>query len=292
MPLKQSSSKKAFESNLKKEISVGKPKDQSLAIAFQVQRKNKKKAKGGLIRAGSEKPTEDKDEMGQTKMYAEGGPIRAGGTPPTADQGQDHSCTYMCNNNKHYDKDGSLISAEGSNRPTADSHQDMDSPTPGNRNSESFRRGGSSRPSADSGNDEAAPHRTPMKDINLVRAGSTRPNEDEDERGQTKTLAHGGDVEDETDNHHVGTMADAIAKRLAVHMMARGGMIDRDNNATEQDNYEDDLSFDALGKKVYDDEQLDDQPSDSNEIGDEREKDEEDEKDTSIRSRIAKRARK
>lgn len=42
MPLKKSSSKKAFVSNLKEEMKAGKPKDQALAISYSVQRKAKK----------------------------------------------------------------------------------------------------------------------------------------------------------------------------------------------------------------------------------------------------------
>jgi hypothetical protein len=39
MPLKKSSSKPAFKSNLKEELKAGKPKAQSLAIAYSVKRK-------------------------------------------------------------------------------------------------------------------------------------------------------------------------------------------------------------------------------------------------------------
>lgn len=51
MPLKKSKSKKAFVENLKTEMKAGKPKNQSLAIAYSVKRKatdkaNGKKAKG------------------------------------------------------------------------------------------------------------------------------------------------------------------------------------------------------------------------------------------------------
>lgn len=46
MPLKKSSSKEAFKSNLKAEIAAGKPKDQSLAIAYSVKRKAQGKKKG------------------------------------------------------------------------------------------------------------------------------------------------------------------------------------------------------------------------------------------------------
>lgn len=43
MPLKQSSSKKAFQHNVKAEIETGKPKKQAVAIAYSVQRKAKSK---------------------------------------------------------------------------------------------------------------------------------------------------------------------------------------------------------------------------------------------------------
>lgn len=41
MPLKQSSTKKAFKENVKKEIKAGKPRKQAVAIAYSVKRKNK-----------------------------------------------------------------------------------------------------------------------------------------------------------------------------------------------------------------------------------------------------------
>lgn len=43
MPLKKSSSMKAFEKNLKAELMAGKPKKQALAIAYEIQRQAKKK---------------------------------------------------------------------------------------------------------------------------------------------------------------------------------------------------------------------------------------------------------
>lgn len=43
MPLKKSSSKKAFAHNVRAEIRAGKPKAQALAIAYSVQRESKKK---------------------------------------------------------------------------------------------------------------------------------------------------------------------------------------------------------------------------------------------------------
>lgn len=46
MPLVKSASKGAFRANLKAEIKAGKPKKQSLAIAYSVQRKAKKGKNG------------------------------------------------------------------------------------------------------------------------------------------------------------------------------------------------------------------------------------------------------
>lgn len=43
MPLVKSKSKEALKSNLKTELEHGKPKKQALAIAYDVQRKSKKK---------------------------------------------------------------------------------------------------------------------------------------------------------------------------------------------------------------------------------------------------------
>lgn len=57
MPLEHGKSKKAFEHNLKAELHAGKPKDQSLAIAYSVKRKAKspkKMADGGPVSAKTE----------------------------------------------------------------------------------------------------------------------------------------------------------------------------------------------------------------------------------------------
>lgn len=57
MPLIQSKCKKAFSSNVKKEMDEDKSQPQSLAIAYSVQRKNKKKmADGGQVPANAPAP--------------------------------------------------------------------------------------------------------------------------------------------------------------------------------------------------------------------------------------------
>ena len=45
MPLKKSSSKKAFSENVKAEVKAGKPAKQAVAIAYSVKRAAKKKGK-------------------------------------------------------------------------------------------------------------------------------------------------------------------------------------------------------------------------------------------------------
>lgn len=78
MPLKQSSSKKAMGENIAMEMKHGKPQKQAIAIAYSVQRKNKKKkmAKGGEISASDEKRPmpndEHHDKMENSRVHAKG----------------------------------------------------------------------------------------------------------------------------------------------------------------------------------------------------------------------------
>jgi hypothetical protein len=75
MPLVNSPSKKAFKKNVEVEMESGKPQKQSLAIAFSVQRKNKRKmAHGGPVKAGrpggeSENTNEPKIHPGANGQY-------------------------------------------------------------------------------------------------------------------------------------------------------------------------------------------------------------------------------
>jgi hypothetical protein len=101
------------------------------------------------------------------------------------------------------------------------------------------------------------------------------PGEDSEDQMDTMQMARGGSV------------ADAIMKKRK--MMADGGEVDLQDLSDEQLNSEDDMSYDAAGKKTYyDDSQLSKQPEDSNEHGDERESGEEDEHDmiAKIRSKM------
>lgn len=101
-PLKQNSSKKAFESNLKREIGEGKPKDQGLAISYAIQKRNKAKKKmadggtvdkpksstdlGGELNSAFSKASKPKPAPSPTPdQYAAGGEVRAATSRPSAD---------------------------------------------------------------------------------------------------------------------------------------------------------------------------------------------------------------
>jgi len=98
-----------------------------------------------------------------------------------------------------------------------------------------------------------------------------------DTGGRTEARNHGGmdpnDSDDDMPMARGGSVADQIMRKKK--MMAEGGPVDSDGGVDLQDsngdewlNREDDMSFDAARKKTYyDDDQLDDQPEDSNEHG-------------------------
>lgn len=94
MPLKHGKSQKAFESNFKTEMSEGKPKDQSLAIAYSVKRKAsgkkpKKMAEGGMAKNDSAKtesrPMPDERDN-DSKMVGQNSGKKAPGQDSWTDQ--------------------------------------------------------------------------------------------------------------------------------------------------------------------------------------------------------------
>lgn len=70
MPLIKSSSKPAFVSNMKAELSAGKPKDQALAIAYSVKRRNR--AAGGITM-----PAAPWQERAEARSMMHTGPINS-----------------------------------------------------------------------------------------------------------------------------------------------------------------------------------------------------------------------
>jgi len=79
MPLIKSKSKKAVSKNIETEMDAGKPKDQSIAIALNVQRKAKAKkmASGGMVPIMKEHPASIADAIMQKRkrMMSDGGMI-------------------------------------------------------------------------------------------------------------------------------------------------------------------------------------------------------------------------
>ncbi len=81
MPLMGGKSKKAFSKNVETEMDSGKPQKQSLAIAYAVQRKPKKKmASGGQVDGQRVEGMED-DQSSGMGLYAPGGLIRGDQDP-------------------------------------------------------------------------------------------------------------------------------------------------------------------------------------------------------------------
>lgn len=73
MPLIKSKSKKAFSKNVASEMEAGKPQGQSLAIAYDVQRragKPKKMAKGGMVESEDVHPAELMDDEERAESVA------------------------------------------------------------------------------------------------------------------------------------------------------------------------------------------------------------------------------
>lgn len=86
MPLSKGKSPKAFKKNMEIEMKAGKPQKQSLAIAYNMQSKNKKKmSKGGMAKAEADKAPKDmdygKDDSSlvrkPSKFMAEGGKVQS-----------------------------------------------------------------------------------------------------------------------------------------------------------------------------------------------------------------------
>jgi len=138
---------------------------------------------------------------------------------------------------------------------------------------------GSQKASANSGNQSNLS--LPKSDSSsLIRGGTKGSYDDTDAPKRPK---------DQGEDNHMGTLAEAIAKRLSKHLMAGGGEVRDDSldEATEEHGNEaDDLNFEALGKEHYDDSQLDESYDDSDETGDKDEKGSENKNDKSFLSKI------
>lgn len=213
-------------------MKAGKPQPNSLAIAYSVKRQAKKKmAQGGEIKAASSMPDEDsKDprEMGMLKSA----PVKGKQELHTNDESMSSNSIDQAKRKREM-----IMLAEGG---------EVDA------RSESM-----SSNSVDDASDQRNKDMLmgmKMRHAQELRAASGMPDAGDSDGTEMAMLAEGG-------------MVDAIMKKRK--MMASGGEVDLQANADEDLNNEDDLSFDAARKKTYfDDSQMDDQPEDSNEKGD------------------------
>lgn len=238
MPLIQGRSKKSFKKNVDMEMDSGKPQKQSLAIAFNVQRKNKKKmAKGGPVSAQDEKESNiDSESVSQPQPRHEAH-SQSGG------QWTDSPANHMASGSKpSMEKEGApndlrdeshetslgALTPEEMNMIRDHREKGMGMQVP-NQESDHF---------ADGGEVEEIEHNRPQS----VAKGIMR-------RKKVKMMANGGLV----DNDH-----------------SDDSMADLSRNADEDPNNLDDLNYDALRKENYSEQDgLDqlDQPMDSNEHG-------------------------
>lgn len=251
MPLIKGKSKKAFEHNIKAEMHAGKPQDQSLAIAYNIKKRNarKKMAEGGMAK-------DDQKTIGEIIGY------------PGSDK-------------KKKMAHGGLITAKEEKRASADSEEK--DPIHMHEQDSDFKH--ERRADADDASDS--------RDEEMLDSHSTMHSQEEDFKSERRTnIDDAGDDRDEQmlDGHPsrheqelraAGFMPDADESSEKPHSiaeaimrrrkMAAGGMVDIDENGQESSanpNTYDDQNEEAALKELYDDEQLDPQPRDSNLHGD------------------------
>lgn len=256
MPLMQGRSKKAMSENIKTEMDAGKPQKQSIAIAYSVAKKNKKKkmAFGGKAEATGEPafPPIKKIE-GPSESEFMSNHATDGGTPPRHED--DERLPESETMADHFAKGGTAYYADGGQVNPKEyggkAEDDMEPPVPG-RKSDDKRFPEDEYMSTDKWSKGSAPARKP---------DDKRPPEDE---YMADHFAEGGEAEG-----HYDSVSDAIMSKKR-KKYADGGMVDLNENAEEEPNNEDDMSFEALKKENYSEEaglEHMGSPEDSNEHG-------------------------
>lgn len=308
MPLMPGKSKKAFSKNVETEMKAGKPQKQSLAIAFSVQRKNKKKnmAEGGPVDPDSkmgkffessrkafnkgQDPTPNPSPV--PKSYAKGGEVSASTEkrPATGDTHDDAGSVARNSGKKQPRKPkmtDDTYTEQSANHPGAPRNEiDADFDSDEMANIDRARSQANMNMHKESSTDPMSinPHHAEdIADAKFAQGGYVSTEEMEMEharemdmlqrRHERERLAHGGPVS-ETPEHD--DMASAIMHR---RKMAEGGQVDLSRNADEDPNMEDQQSFEALKKENYSESDglMDlDQPEDSNLHGDDIDSDDHD----------------
>lgn len=215
MPLFKGKSQKSFKKNVETEMDEGKPQKQSLAIAFSMQRRGKKKmAYGGEVDLRDEKKSGIDDASDPREMDM---------------------------------MDGSSTKGKEELDLRKEKMTDIDD-------------AGDSR-------DEDMIEGKPRRHSDEKRAGSMRASADDRDDRDMQMLSQGGEIDDlreETPR----TIAEAVMRKK--RMMAKGGMVDIQDNGREDPESYDDLNRAAAMKDdaYFDDSQLSAQPMGSNEHGD------------------------
>lgn len=264
MPLIKSNSKAAFSKNVSAEMHAGKPQNQALAVAYNTQRTSGKRTKK-MAEGGNTDSDADLKEMVLKHMEEVDPPIEEGrwGDYQMYNKG---GKTDMFTKKKKYAYGGA---AEDTGEPSVPTRKPDDYRLPeDDYMSDQFTKGG--------------PAPAPKPD-------NMRPSENEYMGGRSGgAYADGGEVED-----HYSSIADAIlAKKRKAKKMAEGGQVDLSENATEDRNNEDQMSYEAAGKENYSESSglsALSSPMDSAQQGDSREEDSENEEDADMVSSIRKR---
>lgn len=270
MPLLSGKSKKAFEHNIKTEMSHGKPQDQALAIAYSMKRKKKKMAKGGEVNESAvteqrPMPEEtDKDASMVSRNDAKKPLVDSQWVgQPTVEQARKPSRTPL--------KHPKMVPSNVFSTRLRDQEDDlMESASPGPY--------GAQPPQVldEEDADKQGPS-VPALEMKMMADGGMIDEEDESPEEEEEEIEHAASI-----------AAEIMARRHIKDMYAEGGEIhshdsiysddsdqaDLSRNADEDANEEDQLSFNSLRKENYSESeglmQLD-SPMDSNEHGDERE---------------------
>lgn len=269
--------KKHVGHNIEMEEKAGKPHKQSLAIALNVSRmakKKKKMAQGGMV------PTDQfAEDMLDSHPLEHKAELKAGSMRPSADSHEQRSDDMLDDHSLMGKPErsmlGSRVSADSGNE---DQGRDMDM-AEGRR----MMRGGELRAASmpkqtiDSGDLDESRDMEMLDDKPMSHMAEIRG------AGGPHSTADSGD----SDDRDMDMISSIMSKRRS-RMMAQGGMVDHEveegrvdqhGNQDESKNLEDDLSFSALHDPMQDSMIDKDQPMDSNEMGDDREKDSEDEHD-------------
>lgn len=348
MPLIQSKSKKAFSKNIEAEMSAGKPQKQSLAIAYNIKRKNSKKmAKGGEVEASTEKrpmPDDLYSDAASAKRTNSNKALKDADWTgrPTVEQAQRPSKTPLSQpkgrsllgsdeeddfidsispDDNYAEQPKSSYDEKGAKR---QGPKVSDMASQHNNGRAAYAKGGrvkdtgagllerddeadlmeSAYPSSPSDQPKASYDESDdygqepnMADEEHPHTGETEPDMLRRHAMELAHFAQGGDTnpklqESHMEPHEEGSIArEIMGKRKA---MSAGGEVDLEGNSEEDLNNEDDMSFDAGLKEQYDLRQLKKQPMNSNQKGDSREEDAENEHDESdvkqIRSKMKKKA--